>query len=144
MKAEVVMRSTYLFLMLLFPLLAILNAVWFGSELQKFAKEVRTFSSTHEIERFKGVVGRQMYAALVQIVLLVVPPILFFVGIAKGALTPGDIIFIIVPSAVVIAVAALYKQTEKQVKEIPANDDELRRQRDVIIHTWLKKPLPDW
>ena len=127
------MRSTYLFLMLFLPLLAIVNAVWFGSELQKFAKEVRAFSSTHEIERFKGVVGRQMYAALVQIVLLVVPPVLFFVGIATSALTPGDIIFIIVPSAVVILVAALYKQTETKVKTIPANDDELRRQRDAIM-----------
>ena len=138
------MRSTYLFLILVLPLLAILNAVWFGSELQRFARDVRTFSSTHEIERFKGVVARQMYAALVQIVLLVVPPILFFVGIVRGVLTPGDIIFIIVPSAVVILVAALYKQTETKVKSIPANDDELRRQRDAIIHTWLKKPLPDW
>ncbi len=138
------MRSTYLFLILFLPLLAILNALWFGSELQRFSRDVRTFSSTHEIERFKGVVARQMYAALVQIVLLVVPPILFFVGIVKGALTPGDVVFIVVPSAVVILVAAMYKQTETKVKAIPANDDELRRQRDAIIHTWLKKPLPDW
>jgi len=138
------MRSTYLMLMLLLPLAAILNAWWFGSELQRFANQVRSFSSTNEIERFKGVVARQMYAALVQIVLLIVPPILFFVGLARGALTPGDVVFIIVPSAVVILVAALYKQTEKQVKSIPAQDDELQRQRDKIIHTWLKKPLPDW
>lgn len=138
------MRSTYLMLILLLPLAAIVNAWWFGSELQRFARQVTSFTSTHEIERFKGVVARQMYAALVQIVLLALPPILFFVGLARGALEPGDVIFIIVPSAVVIMVAMLYKQTEKLVKSIPAQDDELRRQRDAIIHTWLKKPLPDW
>jgi hypothetical protein len=144
MKMEGNMRSTLLLLMLGLPLVAIINAWWFGSELQRFAKKVESFNSTHEIEQFKGVVARQMYAALVQIVLLAVPPILFFVGLAKGELTPGDLIFIIVPSAVVILVAMLYKQTEKRVQSTPAHDDELRRQRDAIIHTWLKKPLPDW
>jgi hypothetical protein len=130
--------------MLIFPALAILNAWWFGSELQRFARHVRSIDSTAEIEAFKAIVARQMYAALAQIVLLIVPPILFFVGIARKVLGPGDVLFIIVPSLVVILVAALYKQVEKQVKSIPAQDDELRRQRDKIIETWLKKPLPDW
>jgi fatty acid desaturase len=138
------MRSTFLLLILIFPALAILNAWWFGSELQRFVRHVRSFDSTAEIEAFKAIVARQMYAALAQIVLLIVPPILFFVGIVRKVLGPGDVLFIIVPSLVVILVAALYKQVEKQAKSIPAQDDELRRQRDRIIETWLKKPVPDW
>jgi len=44
----------------------------------------------------------------------------------------------------VLAVAFAYKSVEKNAQSIPAADDELRRQRDAIIHTWLKKPVPDW
>jgi hypothetical protein len=85
-----------------------------------------------------------MYAALAQIVLLAAPPIMFLVGIVRGVLGPGDLIFVIVPSLVVLAVAFAYKSVEKNVQSTPAADDELRRQKDAIIHTWLKKPLPDW
>ena len=138
------MRYTLLLLILIFPAVAILNAWWFGSELQRFARQVRSFDSTAHIEAFKAVVARQMYAALAQIVLLAVPPILFLVGLARRELGPGDVLFIIVPSLVVILVAVLYKQVEKQVKAIPAQDDELRRQRDRIVETWMKKPTPDW
>ncbi len=137
-------RSNLLLLIVLCPSAAILNALWFGSELQRFAREVTGFSSTADIERFKGVVARQMYAALLQIGLLATPVILFFVGLARGELDPGDVLYLIVPSAVVILVAAAYKRTENRVRQIPAVDDELRRQRDIIINTWLKKPLPDW
>jgi hypothetical protein len=138
------MRSTYLLFILLFPAIAIANAWWFGSELQRFARQVTRFDSTADVELFKGVVARQMYAALAQIVLLAVPPILFFVGIIRKDLGPGDVLYIILPSAVVILVALVYKKVESQVRAIPAADDELRRQRDAIVETWIKKPLPDW
>lgn len=138
------MRQTYLLIILILPAVAILNSWFFGSELQRFTRAVRTISSTAEIEQFKAVVARQMYGALVQIVLLAVPPIVFFVGIVRGVLGPGDLVFVIVPSLVVIAVAVVYKRVEKEAQSIPVADDELRRQRDMIIHTWLKKPLPDW
>jgi hypothetical protein len=138
------MRSTYILLMLGLPALAILNAVWWGSELQSFTKKVRSFESTAHIEQFKTVVAHQMYAALVQIVLLATPPIVFFVGLARRVLTPTDVLFIILPSALVIVVAAVYKKVETQARSIPASDDELRRQRDAIISTWIKKPFPNW
>jgi hypothetical protein len=138
------MRETCLLLMLGFPALALLNAWWFGRDLQEFVKQTPTIASTADIERMKGAVGRQMYAALAQIGLLAVGPIAYAVGLVKGALQPGDIVFIILPSAAVLAVAAYYKRIETAAKTIDAADDELRRQRDAIVHTWLKKPFPTW
>ena len=41
-------------------------------------------------------------------------------------------------------VAMLVRDTELKVRSIPATDPELERQRDQVVHTWLKKPLPDW
>ncbi len=138
------MRSTYIFLVLLFPALALLNAWWFGRELRSFVDGTPVISSTADIERMKTVVGRQMYAALVQIVLLAAGPAIYFVGMLRGVLGPADVMFIILPSAAVIVLASVYKGVETKAKGISVPDEELRRQRDAIVHTWLKKPVPDW
>jgi len=138
------MRSAYLFLVLLFPALALLNAWWFGRELRVFVDATPAVSSTADLERMKHVVGRQMRAALVQIVLLLAGPAVFFVGLLRGELHPTDVMFIILPSAAVIVLATVYKRVEGRARSIPVHDDELRRQRDAIVETWLKKPLPDW
>jgi hypothetical protein len=138
------MRSTLILLMLLFPALGIANAIWFGSELQRFAASTTAIASTIDIERLKEVVARQMYAALVQIVLLAAPTVVFFYGLFRGVLEVSDVVYIILPSAVVIVLASIYKKVESRVRTMSVTDDELRRQRDAIVETWVKRPLPDW
>ena len=96
------MRETYRLLMLGFPVVALLNAWWFGRDLQDFVKRTPRIASTADIENMKAAVSRQMYAALAQIGLLAVGPIAYAVGLAKGALEPSDIVFIILPSAAVL------------------------------------------
>ena len=138
------MRSTYLFLMLLFPALALLNSWWFARELKRFLAATPAVSSTADLERMKKVVGRQMYAALAQILLLAAAPVVFVVGLLRRQLHPSDVLFIILPSAVVLLLSLSVKRIEAAVRGLDAADDELRRQRDAIVRTWLKKPLPDW
>lgn len=137
------MRSTYLMLMLLLPAIAAVNALYFGAELRRFAMEVPRLESSHHLERFKQVVARQMYAALVQIVLLGLPAVVFVVGIARGALTAGDILFVVIPAAVIILIAQVNRRDEARVRELPA-EPTLTAQRDRIVRTWVRKPLPDW
>ncbi len=134
----------YLLVMLGLPALAVVNAVWFGTELKSFLTSTPRLESSRDIERFKTVVAHQMYAALVQIALLAAPPIAFFVGIFRGVLGPSDLLYIIGPSAIILVVAAMYRGHEKRAKSLPTADPELERQRDAIIHTWLRKPWPDW
>ncbi len=138
------MRETFVLLLLVLPGLAIANALAFGGELRRFVREVPFLSSTRDVERYKTVVAHQMYAALVQIGLLGAPILLFFVGVARGVLGPGDVLLVIVPSLIVIVVATRLKKVEAQARQIPAADDELARQRDAIVATWIRKPLPDW
>jgi hypothetical protein len=137
-------RYLYLMAMLGLPALAVVNALWFGNELKNFVSSTPRLESSHDIERLKTVVAHQMYAALGQFVLLAAPPVVFFVGVFQAVLRPSDILFIIGPSAVILIVAALYRGHEKRAKTIPTADPELERQRDAIVHTWLRKPLPDW
>ena len=138
------MRDVYLWLMLGFPAVAMANAWWFGRELKLFVDATPVISSTVDIERMKAVVARQMRAALVQIVLLAAGPMVFVVGLVRGVLQPTDALCVIVPAASVIVLSLGSRATEARARSLDAADEGLARQRDAIVETWLKKPLPDW
>ena len=138
------MRQTLIWIMLGFPAAAALSSFWFGSELQRFADEVKTFSSTADLERFKAVVARQMYAALAQVLLLGLPFVAYLVGLSNGALGVGDVSYVISPSMVILVLGLRYRKVEGAVRKTPAATPQLEDARDAIVRTWLKKPLPDW
>ena len=138
------MREVFIVLLLGLPAVALLVAGWFGAELRRFSRTTDEIRSTTDIERMKRVVAHQMYAALAQIVLLAVPPILYFLGLLRGLLVPSDVVLIILPAAVVILAAQVFRRVEAEVRALPAADPELAAQRDAIVATWVKRPLPDW
>ena len=138
------MRGQLIALLLGLPTLALLNSFWFGRELERAVREIGRLESTADIERYKRVVARQMVAALVQIALLAAPAIFFGIGIVTGVLAGSDLLYVILPAIVVIAAAARFRPVEAAARQIPAADEEIARQRDAIVHTWLKRPLPDW
>ena len=137
-------RSLCLLGMLGLPAAAVINALWFGTELKNFVSTTPRLESSHDLERFKMVVARQMYAALAQIVLLAAPPIIYFAGLVLGVLNPSDILYVIGPSAIILVVAATYRSWEKRAKTIPTANPEIEEQRNAIVRTWLRKPWPDW
>jgi len=138
------MRQTLIWIMLGFPAAAAISSVWFGAELQRFADEVKVFGSTADLERFKSVVGRQMYAALAQVALLGLPFVAFLVGLSGGQLGVGDVSYVVIPSMLILVLGLKYRRVETKVRKIPAATSELEDARNAIIKTWLKKPLPDW
>jgi len=130
--------------MVLLPTIGVLNAFWFGTELRNFVASTPQLASSRDMENFKTVVAHQMVAALVQIALLATPPLIYFAGLFTGVLRPSDIVFILGPSAAILAVAGIYRTGEAAAKSLPAADPELERQRDAIVQTWMRKPWPDW
>jgi hypothetical protein len=123
---------------------ALLNGLWFGLELRRFSKRTRVLASTADLEEFKRVVGNQMRAALAQIGLLALPAVLFAAGLVLEELDAGDILFIIVPSALVVVLAMVFRTWEVDVRSIRVVGPELAAERDAIVTTWRRKPLPDW
>jgi hypothetical protein len=123
---------------------ALLNGLWFGLELQRFSKRTRILASTADLEEFKRVVGNQMRAALAQIGLLALPAVLFAAGLVLEEFDAGDILFIIVPSALVVVLAMVFRTWEVEVRSIRVVGPELAAERDAIVTTWRRKPLPDW
>lgn len=137
-------RTGYIALILLLPAVAVLNALIHGSQLKAFLERTPAFATYQDIVEFEKVVARQMYAALVQIALLVAPGIVLVVGIVRGVLSIEDILYVVLPSFVILALGLAFKQVENKVRSIPVSDPILEERRDHIVMVWNAKPFPDW
>jgi hypothetical protein len=137
-------RNGYIALILLLPAVAVLNALIHGSLLKTFLERTPAFATYQDIVEFEKVVARQMYAALVQIALLAAPGVVFVVGLVRGVLAVGDILFVVLPSFVILALGLAFKQVENKVRAIPVDDPILEERRDHIFRVWMTKPFPDW
>ncbi len=138
------MRTTLLYAIVGLFGAGLVNLFLGGRELTRFVREVKTIASTHEMERFKQLAARQMYAALAQIAFLGLPALIYFGGLTMGVLAPADIGYIILPSLGMIVLGFVFKKTETQVQQTPAADEALATERDAVVATWLKKAVPDW
>lgn len=138
------MRAFLLTAMIASPGLALVNAAYQGRNLKRFLDRTPELASTLDLENYMRVVGRQMWAALVQAVLLLIAPACFVWGLAIRCLTPGDFVWILLPNVVVILVARSFRSLELRAWSLPAADQELAAERDRIVHVWKTKPLPDW
>ena len=130
--------------MLASPALALVNALIQGNDLKRFLEDTPELASSLDLEKFKGIAGRQMRAALVQGALLMIAPGCFFWGLFVDALTPGDFVWILLPSVIVILAARSFRSLEMKAWSLPATDQYLAGERDHIVKVWRSKPLPDW
>ena len=137
-------RGVYIGLMLALPAIAAVNALVHGSQLRAFLQRTPAFTTYQDIVEFEKVVARQMYAALLQIGLLVSPGIVFVVGLVRGGLEINDVLFVILPALAIAALGMAFKILENAVRAIPADDPILEERRDHIVRVWNNKPFPDW
>ena len=124
-------------------LLALGLAALVGNELKRFVIEVPELRTAEHLRRFKGMVARNMYAALGQIILFIIPWVCYFVGITRQVLVGGEVLIILVLSVANFIVGQRLKKTEDAVRALPV-DEELKAERDRVVKTWEKKPFPDW
>jgi len=106
--------------------------------------ETPRIDSNRDLEKFKEVVRKQMYAALLQIVLMGLPILIFLYGAVTGLMRFGDILYVIIPNTVVIIVGKILRRIEKRAQSLPVSSPEMEKARDAIVYCWEKKPLPDW
>ncbi|MCK5840650.1 MAG: hypothetical protein KAH31_00670 [Candidatus Sabulitectum sp.] len=126
------------------PSLSLVSGIVLMTELKKFMAGTPRIETGQDLEHFKKIVKHQMYAALLQIVLLGTPVFIFSYGIQKGILGFGDILYVIVPNSIVIALGLILKKLEKKGQSISASTPELRSEVDSVVYFWKKKALPNW
>ena len=130
--------------MFISPALAIANVMIQGRGLKHFLDTTPALASSLDLENFKKVAGRQMWAALAQAGLLLIAPACFAWGLMINSLTPADFVWILLPIVVVILVARSFRSLELRAWSIPTADRYLATERDRIVKVWKTKPLPDW
>jgi hypothetical protein len=138
------MRVVLISAMLGTQALALVNAAWQGRDLRRFLDATPRLDSTSDLERFKGLAARQMWAALVQGALLLVAPACFVFGVFDKHLTGADFVWILLPSLIVILTARSYRSLELRAWTLESADSELEAARDAVVRTWRTRPLPDW
>jgi len=138
------MRTLLLTALLASPALAIFNVVIQGRGLKQFLDTTPKLASSLDLENYKKVAGRQMWAALAQAGLLLIAPACFFWGLMIHSLTPADFIWILLPSVVVILVARSFRSLEQRAWSIPAANEYLTTERDRVVKVWRTKAFPDW
>ena len=137
-------RTVFIAMMLLLPAAAVVNAIVLGLQLNPFLKRTPTIATYQNIVDFEKIVARQMYAALLQIVLLVAPGILFVIGLVRLVLAVDDFICVMLPALAIIALGAAFKMLENRARSIPVDDPVLEERRNYIVEVWNSKALPDW
>ena len=137
-------RSILIAAILFFAFAGVANAIWFGLELKRFLDRNPVLGTRLQMMRFKKAVAHQMYAALLQIVLLSIPPVIFVAGLMLEILWGSDFLFIVFPSAIILIVAAISRRWETQAKNMRTGTPEMAEERDAIVQTWRRKPWPDW
>jgi hypothetical protein len=139
-----VIRTVFISVMLILPALGAVNAIYHGRLLQHYVQQTKRIRDMAGLAQFQKLVARQMYAALFQLVLLVVPMILYFIGIPPQILRFADIVYVFIPGGILIALGYHFKKVESEVCRIPALGEDLDEQRLAVIKTWKTRPLPDW
>ena len=130
--------------MLVLPALGAVNTIYHGRALRDYVQGTQIIRDMQGLAQFQKIVARQMHAALTQLVLLVTPFVLYFVGILTQVFRFRDITFVIIPGVVLMTLGYVFKKVENEACRIPAANKNLDEQRLAVINTWRKKPLPDW
>ena len=131
-------------LLVAMPAVSIVSATCFMSALKRFMGETPRIDTAADLEIFKSVVKKQMYAALIQIALLGLPIVLFVIGSLTQTLRLGDFVYVLIPNLVVIIAGRILRRVERKAQMLPVSDPQLEKARNDIVRTWEKKALPDW
>ncbi len=141
--ADILQNELVLVMMALIGLGLLLSVV-FGWQLKRFCDRTPEIRTGADLEAFKRVVAGQMYAALAQIVILLAPWAVFGYGFFTGKLAIGDALYLTLPYIAVGIGGLLMKRVEERAKHLPVSDPQLEEARDRVVHTWVKRALPDW
>ncbi|MCD4707213.1 MAG: hypothetical protein K8S62_05685 [Candidatus Sabulitectum sp.] len=137
-------HSLIITLLIAFPSASLISGIIYISNLKRFVDTTPRIETNQDLELFKNVVRHQMYAALLQIVLLGTPIIIFTYGTISGILEFGDVLYVVIPNLIVIIVSRILRKTEKKAQSISASTPQLVSAVSSIVYSWENKALPDW
>lgn len=125
-------------------ILALANLVWGQIGIKRFMAVHQRISTMMELTRFRRMVRKQMFQALLQMVLLGAMGTLSFVGILIGSIDTIQFLAVLAMNGIVVYAGNQGKSIEKRARDLPVDDLELRTQYGNICRTWRLKAFPDF
>lgn len=123
-------------------LLAAALLLWSLSQVKRFLAETPDIGDDVSLEGFKALARRQMYLALVGIVLLMAGMLVGLAVIARHGLL--GLVVVILTNMLVLGLGMVHKKAEVRARSLPTGSEALAREYRRISETWLKKALPDF
>jgi hypothetical protein len=138
-------RTVFITLMLALPVIDLVILAVGALTLKGFKSRHPKIATQAHLDNFKKMVKLHKYLALASIPILWAPGVLFLLGLFMDQLEIfWDVLFSIVPSAVIIGAAKLLNGLQSSVEELPVTNDALKQERDRVIGVWHNQALPDW
>lgn len=125
-------------------ILALANLVWGQISVKRFMTIHKRISTMMELTRFKRMVRKQMFQALIQIILLGAMGTLSFVGILIGSIDTIQFLVVLAMNGIIVYAGNQGKSIEKRARDLPVDDLELRTEYGNICRTWRLKAFPDF
>ena len=113
-------------------------------DLRRFLARTPELGSVEDLQVFRRIVARQMYASLVVLTLAVATVAVVAYGFFQDLIGWSELRYVLGLGSLFVVVGAWCSAVEAKVKEIPAADDKLRAERDRLVATWRSKAFPDW
>ncbi len=114
------------------------------SALKKFLAGNPGIDSLSNLENLKGMVRKQMYQALMAIVLFGGMGVLGCIGIITGGLNSTQFVLFLVLNGIVWAAGKSSKPIEKRAQNLSVSDPNLSDEYRSVCRTWMRKPFPDF
>jgi uncharacterized membrane protein len=115
---------------------------WGGNGVRIFLAQHSGIGNPADLNRYKTLVRRQMYLALLMIALLIAG---FSTGIALVAEKRlVGLAYVVLANAGVAGVALAHRNLEKRARNLPTTTPELEAEYRRVSESWVKKALPDF
>lgn len=119
--------------------LALVNSLLAYAGLRQFLARHPRLADRAGLDTFKQVVRRQMYQALLQLVLLGAANLAGLYGLVTGRI---NLLVIIAANVVIFTLAKHFKKNEEEARSLEVDDPSLSGEYETVCDNWLKKALP--
>jgi hypothetical protein len=114
------------------------------SALGSFLKSHPRIGSIGDLEEFKQMVRRQMYQAILQIVLLGGMTVVSVIGILTDRISFVQFLSVLILDGVIWYAGKRGKKLEKKAKRLPVEAPELAKEFGSVCRSWFSRPFPDF
>lgn len=112
--------------------------------MKKFLSQNRSFNTYQNLEQFKNMVRKQMYQALLQIVLLGGMGVLGVVGFITGKLSTSEFIMYFIFNGINLGAGKYGKETERRIRTLSIENLNVRAEYNSICRIWGRKAFPNF